>query len=157
MRRLRMYVVLFWLGLLAMPAAAQQGGPAEQEALQVQARRSKAVMAQDVSALEPMVADELTYCHASAQCEDKASYLNTVKTGRIRWVTMNPEGMEAHVYGDTAIITGVLRQTIMAGGATKPLPLVIRSIEVYVRRNGRWQLANFQATRVAEQTPTSQK
>ena len=84
---------------------AQQPTAAEQEVMQVQARRAKAVMAQDIAALEPMIADELSYCHASAQVEDKASYLKTVKTGRIRWVTMMPEGMKARVYGDTAVIT----------------------------------------------------
>src|SRR5262249_49525384 len=97
-------------------------------------------------------ADELSYCHASAQVEDKATFLSTVRTGRIRWVSMTPEGLKVRVYGDTALLTGVLRQAIMGAGRTEPMPLVIRVSEVYVRRNGRWLLASFQATRI-EQKP----
>ena len=140
---------VFLIVVMSAATLGAQSG-AEKDALEAQAQRFKALVAQNMAALEPMVADELTYCHASGQCDGKAAYLNIVKTGQTRWITMTPEGMKARIYGNAAVITGLIRQTVMAGGATQPLRVVIRSIEVYVRRNGRWQLANFQGTLLGE-------
>jgi hypothetical protein len=143
--------VMFWaLTFSGHETSAQQTRDGEREVLAAQALRMAAVIARDVAALEPLVADELYYCHANADVEDKASYLATVRTGRVRWMSMKAEDMKARVYGGTAVITGVLRQMIGTETQTQPIPLVIRSIEVYVQRNGHWQLVSFQSTRLGE-------
>jgi hypothetical protein len=151
MRSLEIAAILSIAVTFVMTVGAQSSS--EKEALEAQARRFRAVIAQDVAALEPMVADEVIYCHGSGQCDGKSTYLDIIRTGRIRWATMAPEDMKTHIYGDTAVITGVVRQTVMSGGSTQPLHTVIRSIEVYVRRNGRWQLTNFQGTVMPQLKP----
>ena len=125
--------------------AAQQSSRVE-EVLQAQVARMRAVTTQDVRTLDTLLADELRYCHGSSDIETKAEYINTVRTGRIRWMTMTVENTKTQMYGDVAVVTGDLRNTI---GAAQT-PNLVRSIEVWVRRGGRWQLANFQATLVDE-------
>jgi ketosteroid isomerase-like protein len=121
---------------------------AEQDVLQTQQRRLAAAQKQDVAALERLVADELQYCHTTGAVDTKASYLDVVKTGRIRWINVKPSGMKARVYGDTAVVTGRIDQQITTAGNPTPTDLAIRTIEVYVKRDGRWQMTDFQASRI---------
>lgn len=131
--------------------SAQDMAAAEQAVRQAQLLRYKAQMAQDIETLERVVADELSYCHTSGAVEDKASYLNTVRSGRLTWLSMVPEDMQVHVYGNAAVIAGRLRETIQSAGRSEPRALVLRTIEVFVRRDGRWQMAAFQAAPMSAQ------
>src|SRR5262245_25547424 len=98
--------------------AGEQSNRVE-EVLQSQMARMRAVTTQDVRALETLLAaDELRYCHGSSDIENKAEYINTVRTGRIRWMTMAVENTKTQIYGDVAVVTGDLRNTI--GAAQTP-------------------------------------
>jgi ketosteroid isomerase-like protein len=142
--------------ILAGASLMAQKTGAEKELLQIQAKRYQAMMAQDLKTLEPMIADELTYCHTSAAVNTKPEYLDLVKTGRIKWLTMEGQDMKATIYGDTGVIVGRLHETLgSSSGKSGVQDLTIRSIEVYVKKDGRWQLAHFQATRVPDTAPRS--
>lgn len=136
----------------AVNVSAQDTVAAQEEVRQAQLQRYKAQMARDVETLGRIVADELSYCHTSGSVEDKASYLNTVRSARLTWLSMVPEDMQVHVYGNAAVIAGRLRETIQSAGRNEPRDLVLRTIEVYVRRDGRWQLAAFQAAPIGAQS-----
>ena len=56
--------------------------------------------------------------------------------------------MEARVYDNVGIIAGEVRQRITVGGRDQPIDMHIRTIEVYLKRDGRWQLSEFQASNV---------
>ena len=145
-----------FVGLLAVLTAVTTATPlaqssgAERAVLEQQQARFAAAMAQDTAALEQMLADELRYCHTTGAVDTKATLLDTVRTGRIRWLDMHPSGMEARVYGDVGIVAGEIRQTITVSGRENPIDLRIRTIDVYVKRDGRWQLTEFQASRMQE-------
>lgn len=122
--------------------------PAEQELLDRQQERYAAAMAQDIDQLKRMVVAELRYCHTTGAVDTKTSYLETVRTGGIRWLAVNPSGMEARVYDNVGVIAGEVRQQITVAGRDQPIDMHIRTIEVYLKRDGRWQLSEFQASNV---------
>lgn len=130
---------------------AQDATRVEEEVLQAQAQRFKAMMAHDIKALESMFADELTYAHASGAVDTRATYPDFLRTRR--YLNISTEGVKVNVYGDAAVVTGRLRMTVLNEGQKEPRELNLRSIEVYVKRNGRWQFAHFQATFVTEEQP----
>jgi len=136
---------------LSLGIGAQQPSAGEVEVLQFQAKRNQAVMAKDLRTLEGMLADDLFYCHASGLVQTKAEFLETVRTEQFRWLTMESQGVKAHVFGDTAVVTTVgLHENITAkqrDGSVLPVELTIRTTEVYVKRGGHWQLLAFQGTR----------
>ena len=143
----------FCHGLLAVSLVAIASGAAaqtavEQELLDRQQQRYAAAMAQDVDQLEQMVVEELRYCHTTGAVDTKTSYLETVRTGGIRWIEVHPEGMEARVYENVGVIAGRVRQQITVAGRDQPIDMHIRTIEVYLKRDGRWQLSEFQASNV---------
>jgi hypothetical protein len=137
------------------PSRVDAQTPDEQEVLKVQQVRLAAAQAQDVAALERMIADELQYCHTTGAIDTKTSYLDTVRTGRIRWVEVKPSGMKARVYGNTAVVTGRLDQKITTGANPAPTEMAIRTIDIYVKRDGRWQLTDFQASSIAGARPAA--
>jgi uncharacterized protein (TIGR02246 family) len=127
-----------------MPLRAQEGPGAEQEVLQAQAQRFKAMRAHDIQTLESMFADELTYTHASGAVDTRATYPGFLRTRR--YLDISTDNVKVNVYGNTAVITGGLRMTVLNEGQKEPRTLNLRSTEVYVKRNGRWLFAHFQAT-----------
>jgi uncharacterized protein (TIGR02246 family) len=139
--------------LSSVSAGAQQPGGTEREVLQAQADRNKAVLAQDMKSLEPLLATELTWVHSSARIQNKTEYLEMVRSGASRWLKLDPQGMKVRLYGDTAVVTGELHQTT-TGPGRQPADRTLHTIEVYVKRNGRWLLTDCQATAVPETKPS---
>ena len=145
-------VLVLVIPMSFVTSRAQEVSRAEQEVVQAQAQRFKAMIAHDISALESMFADELTYSHASGAVDTRATYPAFLRTRR--YLEISTEGTKVNVYGDAAVMTGRLRMTVLNDGQKEPRVLNLRSIEVYVKRSGRWQFAHFQATFIAEPQPT---
>ncbi len=146
----RLSVLIAGLIVGTTVSAAAQSSGAAQELLERQQQRFAAAISQDIVALEQMVAEEVRYCHTTGAVDTKTSYLEMVRTGSIDWLEVNPSGMEARIYGDVGIIAGEVHQKITAGGRAEPIDMHIRTIEVYVNRDGRWQLTEFQASNVRQ-------
>ena len=135
--------------LLLLGACAHLQGSGE-TLEQIERRRFAAMVAQDVAALEPMLAEELRYVHSNGQLENKPQFLETVRAGRIRYVSIEVREIEVRLYDDVGLASGL----ILVGGrlSGQALQLELRYTDAYVRRDGRWQLVAWQTTRV----PTSQ-
>ena len=145
---MRFLILMTGLFVATTESAAAQSSGAAQELLALQQERFAAAVAQDLSALEQMVAEEIRYCHTTGAVDTKTSYLEMVRTGRIDWLEVNPSGMEARIYGDVGIIAGEVHQKITVGRRAEPIDMHIRTIDVYVKRDDRWQLTEFQASNV---------
>jgi hypothetical protein len=110
----------------------------ERAVLDAQAQRFRATIAKDVTRLDTLLADELAYGHSNGLVDGKRWYLDAAKGGR--YLDFVPEGMKVQIYGEAAVITGQL-DVKSANGQRK-----FRTIEVHVKRGGRWQLAHVQFT-----------
>ena len=121
---------------------------AEQEIRQLETRRFEAMLRGDVSALEQILSDDLTYTHANAVFETKAEFLGKMKSGQLKYETFEPEDLRVRVYGTAAVITGIARVKVQVGG--NPLSFRLRFTDVYAQQNGRWQMVAWQATRLPE-------
>jgi hypothetical protein len=132
-------------GAAAGGVAAQHTGQ-EEGLLRVQQQRIEATKSQDMAFLDLVLADELQYGHVRGAVDPKDRYMESVGSGRIRYLVIHPEGMEARVYGDVGVITGEVQETLAVGGG-EPFEMRVRTIEVYVMRDGRWQMTDFQPTR----------
>jgi len=147
---MRLLVLMAGFIVATTGSAVAQSSGAAQDLLALQQQRFAAAISQDVSALEQMVAEEVRYCHTTGAVDTKTSYLEMVRTGSIDWLEINPSGMEARICGDVGIIAGEVRQKITVGGRAEPIDMYIRTIDVYVKRDGRWQLTEFQASNIRQ-------
>jgi hypothetical protein len=150
-RRPTLATVALWaLPLLvacASSGVARVANSSIEQVQQAERQRFTALTAQNLAALDPLLADELLYCHSNGQVENKQQFLETVRTGRIRYESIDMHEFQARLYGEVAVGTGYITVQGSLGG--QPMTLELRYTDVYAWRAGHWQLINWQSTRIA--------
>ena len=156
MRALTLMLVFTLLapGRAARPAALEQvqvtipaASPADIE--KMERARFDAQVRGDLAALERMLHDDLTYVHSNARRETKAEFLDSLKTGALKYVSIEPVDISVRTFGPAfAVIVGHARIKTLSQG--KETPFVIRYTDVWVQRDGRWQMVAWQSTRISE-------
>ncbi|PYQ47984.1 MAG: nuclear transport factor 2 family protein [Acidobacteria bacterium] len=141
-------------GIFITAAAARAEGPAEEAAIKdLDARRVQAMVRADVKALDPMLADDLTYTHASGIFDTKASLLSSISSGKLKYKSLELTDPRVRVYGNVAVVNG--RAAVQAESATLgPLSLKLFYTDVWTRQpDGRWRMVAWQSTRIPEPSP----
>jgi ketosteroid isomerase-like protein len=138
-------LALLFLVLLPALASAQD---ARQEILAADARRFAAMVQGDQAALDGLLADDLTYTHSSGQLETKAQFLESLRSGKLRYLSVQPSDQAVRLYGDTAVVTGRAEVKVSSQGRDAAA-LSLRFTEVWVKSGGAWKLTAWQSTRLA--------
>jgi ketosteroid isomerase-like protein len=123
------------------------GGAAAEEAVRAaELARFKAQTTGDLTALDALLGDDLVYTHSNALVDSKASYVESMRSGALKYQTIEPRDMKVRVYGTTAVITAAARITAISKG--QPVDNQLRYTDVWVLRDGRWQMVGWQSTRL---------
>ena len=120
---------------------------AEQAVRDAEAARIKALVTNDLAALRTLLADDLTYTHSNGEMDGKTRLLASLESGQTRYQAFAPRDLQVRVYGQTAILNGEAAVGVTVGGEARLLDL--RFTSVWVQKEGRWQFAAWQSTRVA--------
>ena len=136
------------------PAAANSSaaGSAEADLLKTEREWLDAYVKSDFAILERIKADDYSITYSTGEVMSKAQEIAKLKSmpapaGAFK---LNTEDTKVRVYGDTAVLTGVLIQSWTDNG--KQVSTRLRYTDVWVRRNGRWQVTAAQLTNIPEQT-----
>ncbi len=98
-----------------------------------------------VDRLDALFHPSARFVHMGATM-DKAAELDVIASGRIQYKHADVSEVSAEMLGDTAIVFSRLRLIAVVGGNEVTNPFSVT--EVYVRRDGRWQLATLAFTRL---------
>ena len=103
-----------------------------------------ALLSSDVKALGALIADEYVGFDPGGNRQDKKGTLDAYEPGAVAIDRYDVEEVQARVLGEVGIITGsgYLRGTFGGSGFEHSL----RFLDLYVRREGRWQLYMSQVT-----------
>ena len=134
--------------LLAAPLHAQPNADATEAVKTAELARFKAMTTNDLPALEKALGDDLIYTHSNAAVDTKASYVGSIRSGALKYVSVEPSEMKVRVYGTTAVITAMAKVTSISNGQTMNNQL--RYTDVWVLRDGRWQMVGWQSTRMPQ-------
>jgi ketosteroid isomerase-like protein len=104
----------------------------------------QAVIQRDEAALQRVLAEDLTYSHANGRTQNKAEYIAAILKGPGRYESFTETDTQVRVYGGTAVLTGYVDVKIAGRDLYR-----VRTLEVYVLNNGRWQMAAKQSARVS--------
>ena len=107
---------------------------------------AQAIVAQDYDALNKVLADDLSYAHSDGHRDTKASYIDSLKTGKQKYEKADPEDMAVKIYGNTAVLTEKLRLISETNGKKSEPTLSV--LHVYVKRGEGWQLVAHQSARM---------
>lgn len=131
----------------ADPASAARTA-AENRLLQADARHFRDMVNHDVAALKLDLADELVYVHSSSVRQSKHELLHDIEVGRAIYRHIEIRAQEPRLYGRVGIIQGVA--AFVTGPETHASTFVLRYTDVYVRRDGRWQMVAWHCTRIPD-------
>ncbi len=107
--------------------------------------RFDAQVAIDEARLGELLADELHYTHSNASVDTKASYIESMTSGRVRYRQIDRSEQSCSVFGDTALCFGRATLHITIGGE-HDREVDVRYTDVWVRRSGTWQMVAWQST-----------
>jgi hypothetical protein len=93
-----------------------------------------------------MLADDLIYCHSNGRCETKAQLLESIRTGRIRYRSVDILSLRQRTAAGAVIVNGSIAVDGDMDG--EPIKMQMVYMAVYVRRNDQWRLAAWQAARL---------
>lgn len=130
--------------LLASVTLACAAGP---DAIQQTEREyGKALAASDTAALDKLLSADLLYTHSGGNTDTKAAYLDSLKSGNQKYTLFEYEKLDSKMYGNTALIFGVVHVKSLTKGTASESHL--RIIHVWVKQGGRWQLVAHQSTKL---------
>lgn len=137
------------LGALSGGAAlAEQcsGTITAEEAQRAEDARYAAQTGGDFTALAGLIGDDLVYIHSLAVVDNKAAYIESQRSGKVKYRTMKRSDVTVRTYGCVAIITGLGNFDVTVDG--KDISVEIRFHSIWAKRAPGVQFVSWEATRV---------
>ena len=147
-RFLRLFAVFAILGLVAVGTASAEdcsGTITAEEAMKAETARYAAQTSNDFAAMEKLFGNDLTYNHSSSASDDKAKYIEAMRSGRTKYRKMTPNSdVTTRTYGCLAIITGTAVYEVTSGGQDRTVPL--RFTAIWAKRPSGLEFVSWQST-----------
>ena len=132
------------LALLAVPAV--QAGEDAEAVLAAQDQRWALTAGGDLDALDAMLTDDMSYTHSSSAVDSKAQFLDSLRSGKVRYISIEPEERTVRVYGSAAAVQGVAHLLVKV--PDRDIDVRLRFTEMYVKQDGAWKMALWHSTKV---------
>ena len=130
------------------PDFIQADSSASDQVLRAERARTSALVKGDVAALDKLLADDLTYVHATGKVDTKASFLEGIRSGSLRYLAWNLQEMHVRLIGDAAVLNGKYAVRALDRRVQQdPIAVNVIVLSVYARREGRWQQVAWQTTK----------
>ena len=137
------------LGVVASGTATAEecaGAITAEEALRAEDARYAAQIANDFVAMERMFGPELVFVHSTAAVNDKAIYIESMRSGTVKYRAMRRSDVKVRTYGCLATITGIAEIDVTSKG--EDVSLQQRFHSMWVKRGEGVQFISWQATRI---------
>ena len=135
------------VALLVTGAPALASPPAaEQQLIDTEKAWNQAFIKRDASFLDKLYAEEYLFTDQDGKTYDRSVDIDGVKTGEFKMLSGKLDDLKVHVYGDFATVTGVndFKGTFKGEDAS----CICRFTDVFVKRDGRWQVVASHVTRI---------
>jgi ketosteroid isomerase-like protein len=118
----------------------------EQALMKLEQEFTDILLKGDGAALERLLADTLTLTEPDGTIRDKAGFVAVVKSGELKFASLQTHDMKVQVYGDTAVVTYHVTEKVTVKGQDRSGES--RWTDVFVRQGGRWQLVAAHGSRI---------
>lgn len=141
------------LGLLIVfPGAAQTPSATDREVLKLDQTLMDAFLKKDRATFEPLLAGDYVYIHSNGTMTNRTEEIAQTMSADVKWTASKLSNLKVRIYGDAAVVTGVLTHTGSAKGYVGGARLITH---LWVKRNGRWQNVGGQSTVVPASARTA--
>ncbi|MFL6581165.1 MAG: nuclear transport factor 2 family protein [Burkholderiales bacterium] len=118
------------------------------EALAAEDARYAAQMGNDFGALQNLIGSDLVYIHSSAVVDTKASYIESMKSGTVKYRVMRRSDVTVRTYGCIAIISGLGNFDVTVKG--QEMAVEIRFHSIWAKRDRGLEFISWEATRTPQ-------
>jgi ketosteroid isomerase-like protein len=141
-------LTLTTLGLTLLLASAVAAATPEQAVQDAEQSWAKAVVAGDAPTLGRLLSDDLSYGHASGAQDTKQTYIDRIKSGAQKYLSVQYDAgsIHVHVYGSAAVLVASAQIHSLTDGVDNALHL--RFLHVYIRNRNAWQLVAHQSVKL---------
>ncbi|MCW5619777.1 MAG: nuclear transport factor 2 family protein [Burkholderiales bacterium] len=127
-------------------AQACSGEISAEEAMRAEDARYAAQTGNDFERMQSLFGDDLVYIHSSAVVDDKSAYIDSMRSGTVRYRVMRYSDVQVRTFGCLALITGNGDFDVTVKGQDMAVQLRFHSI--WAQRANGPQFVSWQATRV---------
>jgi len=132
----------FLIVVLTCFAQTQQ----EQQVINLSKKKFEWMIAMNFDSLAPVLDERMIFIHSNGWPETKKEFINDIKSGKLRYKSIDVLEASARIYPESAVVIGRGKFTVTLDG--KDLVLELKYTEFYTRKNGRWSLASRHANRL---------
>jgi ketosteroid isomerase-like protein len=116
----------------------------EKEILALEDKRFAAMTSGNFAALESLVHDQLLYTHSSGNTDSKASWLDSLKSRKVKYKSVQCSERKVRVFGDVALVTGRAAIEADINGQAKSLRLLF--LNAWTKTAQGWKFVAWQST-----------
>jgi ketosteroid isomerase-like protein len=127
-------------------SAGCQTVPALAEVEATERARFQAWTRADIDAIQPVLADDLVYCHSTGQCQTKAELVAALQSRETVYRSMEVLELRPRAAAGAVVVNGKLAIQAESKGQATAFKGIYT--DVYVKRDGRWQMIAWQSTKV---------
>ena len=146
---MKILFTLIALGFTIFAATAADPKNVPAEFVKLYARWDEALVKADVATLNELCADEARLTSPDGKLETKADFVGQVKSGEYKTANPSTTELQVDIHGEIAVATFVWKaaETLKS----EKIAYHYRFTDVWVKRDGRWQVIASQGTPVKAQ------
>ncbi len=118
------------------------------EAIRAEDARYAAQMNDDFAAMDRLIADDLVYIHSSSVVDNKQSYIESMRSGAVKYRSMKRSDVTVRTFGCVAAITGFGNFDVTV--KDKEMTVELRFHAIWAKRDGQVRFISWQATRTPQ-------
>jgi uncharacterized protein (TIGR02246 family) len=111
---------------------------------------AKAVVENDFSTLETILADDLYYSHSSFLEDTKRAYIDNLKSGKARYYVVDIESTRVQVLDEQTALAMSVAVYETKGADGNRHRATLKTLHVFRKNDGQWQLRAHQSARKPE-------
>lgn len=121
----------------------------QKQILAVDSQRYEAMEKRDMAAMDRLHADGLVFINTKGRMLNKAEYLEEVRSGNLKFLSVETTDYHFGFYGDTVVMSGRANSVVEYHGVVNKKPR--RFTSVFIKMQGQWRLVAHQATLIADE------
>jgi hypothetical protein len=116
------------------------------EALKAEDARYAAQMSNDFATMDKLFSPDLVYTHTSAVVDNKQSYIDSMRSGKVVYKVMRRSDVQVRTFGCIAILTGNGNYDVTVNA--KDVNVLLRFHSIWQKKDGMMQYISWQSTRI---------
>lgn len=142
-----MGLVLAWAFVTVAQAAGGACNPVStEEALKAEDARYAAQMGDDFAAMDKLFSPDLVYIHTSSVLDNKASYIESMRSGAVKYKVMRRSEVTVRNFGCIAIINGIGNYDVRV--KENDINVVLRFTSIWQKKDNALEFISWQSTRI---------